>query len=348
MGQHPPGATGAQYVADGVDYLPPRVGYRPPARLGRRQQGFQQLPFSVAEVAGVSCSVHLPTLQPTLQSLLSCQHTNYDLFRHPLRNTGDTCDEPGLYIASHCTPPFRREFQPGDEFTKCHHGQWTSWQPDPMLRWTKANVCTAVALATITIVALFLIWPPELGPDYLQDTHVPFLYEARKQAHGILLIFASQAMLLVILSTRQPKSVLALWAIISVAILPFAAELNRMNQDNPTQNLVAISSCVPIFIKMLGHAPTGKSILGTLVWLGTYAIIGISVVAVLVNTRLGPILAIVFGKDVVEGAILFVILGACTVVIPTGLLLVGIARSRMLNSQIMPNNPGSTQSPPNR
>ena len=53
VGQHPPGATSAQHVADGVDDLPTGVGDGSAARFGRWQQGLEQLPFSVAEVAGI-------------------------------------------------------------------------------------------------------------------------------------------------------------------------------------------------------------------------------------------------------------------------------------------------------
>ncbi len=83
MGQHPPRATAAKYAADGVDRLPAGILERPAARSGRRQQGFQPLPFPAAEAAGIGCSVHLPTPQPSFQSLLSCQYTNYDLWGHP-------------------------------------------------------------------------------------------------------------------------------------------------------------------------------------------------------------------------------------------------------------------------
>ena len=70
VGQHPPGAPSAQHVADGVDDLPTRVGDRSAARFGRWQQWFQQLPFSVAEVAGIGWSFHAPTLRPTPLSRL--------------------------------------------------------------------------------------------------------------------------------------------------------------------------------------------------------------------------------------------------------------------------------------
>lgn len=266
----------------------------------------------------------------------------------PALHTGDICTETGSYIAGHCTPRFEREFQAGDQFTRCPHGDLTSWQMRSRRQLTKTNVSTFAALAFITMAALFLIWPQELGPESLQNAHVPFFYEARMQAHGLLLLFASQAMLIVIIITRQPRSILAVWAIISVAALPFAAELNRLDQGNPTQNLVVICSCTPIFIKLLGHVPTGKSPVATLALLGLYSLLGISVIAVVLNTRLGPILAVVFGQDVVEGIILFVIMGAWIVIVVTIFLLVGIARSRTISSQILPNIPTSTQSPPNR
>ena len=70
VGQHPPGAPSAQHVADGVDDLPTRVGDGSAARFGRWQQWFQQLPFSVAEVAGIGWSFHAPTLRPTPLSRL--------------------------------------------------------------------------------------------------------------------------------------------------------------------------------------------------------------------------------------------------------------------------------------
>lgn len=79
-----PGAAGAQHVANGVDDLPSGVGDRPTTRFGGRQQGFKQLPFSVAEIAGISWSFHTTTLQPTPMALPSCVHPNWILFRHPL------------------------------------------------------------------------------------------------------------------------------------------------------------------------------------------------------------------------------------------------------------------------
>ena len=84
VGQHSPGAAGAQNVADGVDDLPPGVGDRPSARFGRWQQGFPKLPFPVADVAGVDSSFHTPTLHPTPKIMPLYRNTNSDLFRHPL------------------------------------------------------------------------------------------------------------------------------------------------------------------------------------------------------------------------------------------------------------------------
>ena len=77
MRQHPPGATGAQHVADGVDYLLTTVRDRR-RPLGRWQQRFQQLPFSVAKVAGKGGSFHSPTLRPTPRLTPVCPCPNLD------------------------------------------------------------------------------------------------------------------------------------------------------------------------------------------------------------------------------------------------------------------------------
>ena len=85
VGQHPPRTPGAQYVADGVHDLPAGILERPAARLGRWQQGFQKLPLPSAEVAGITCSFHTPTLPSTPRLKPTCRQPNYNLFRHPLR-----------------------------------------------------------------------------------------------------------------------------------------------------------------------------------------------------------------------------------------------------------------------
>ncbi len=252
----------------------------------------------------------------------------------PTGHTGDRCTKTGQYVAGHCTPRFERTFQEADQFTECRHGNLTSWDSSDRDGLTRASVSTSVALALRTIGALFLIWPETAGPEFLRSAHVPLLYEARNQSNGILLMFGSQAMLLFIMTTRSPMRVLAVWAVISAAALPFAAELYRLDQGTPTQNLVALCSCSPVFIRILGHVPTGKSKVEALSWLLLYSVLGIVIVAVIVNTKVGPILTVVFGQDVVAGTIFLVILGVVIVVPTVIFLLVGAARGRIQASGV--------------
>ena len=95
MGEHPPGAAGAQHVTDGVYDLAPRILDRTPTRFGWGQQWLQQPPLSITEVAGISRSFHVPTLRPTSSFPPAYTHPTYILFRHPLRlnNAGfeETC-----------------------------------------------------------------------------------------------------------------------------------------------------------------------------------------------------------------------------------------------------------------
>ena len=251
-------------------------------------------------------------------------------------HSGDTCTRPGLYIAIHCTPSFAREFQAGDKFTRCIHGQQTRWELSPPIRLNKATITTALALGIITVAAVFLIWPQELGPAVLRNAHVPFLYEARNQSHPILLLFGSQALLIVLIVTKQPKGFLVIWAIVSAATLPFAAELNRLALGQPIQHLVFVSACMPIFIKFLGHVPTGTSTVGKLSLISLYSVVGLAFVAIVVNTKLGPILAIVFGRDAVEVLLLVIIGFAAIILVGAGLVLGGVAAVRMLQDQNVP------------
>ena len=85
VGQHTPGGAGAEDVADGVDDFPAVVFDGSSAGFGRRQQGFQELPFGVVEVAGVGCTVHngwydTPEQAPPAGIL----HGYLALFRHAL------------------------------------------------------------------------------------------------------------------------------------------------------------------------------------------------------------------------------------------------------------------------
>ena len=90
MGEHPPGAAGAQHVTDGVYDLAPRILDRTPTRFGWGQQWLQQPPLSITEVAGISRSFHVPTLRPTPSFPPAYTHPTYILFRHPLRGVPAT------------------------------------------------------------------------------------------------------------------------------------------------------------------------------------------------------------------------------------------------------------------
>ena len=84
MRQHPPRASGAQHIADGIHHLPAGVFDGTAAGFGRRQQRFQQLPLPVVQVGGVIWSVHTPRLRHSARSSPSCLYASFYLFRHPL------------------------------------------------------------------------------------------------------------------------------------------------------------------------------------------------------------------------------------------------------------------------
>ena len=84
MRQHPPRASGAQHIADGVHHLPSRVLDGTAAGFGWRQQRPQQLPLPVVQVGGISWPFHAPRLRQPARSSPSCHCASFYLFRHPL------------------------------------------------------------------------------------------------------------------------------------------------------------------------------------------------------------------------------------------------------------------------
>ena len=76
VGQQTPGGAGAQGIEDGVDDFPAGILDGASAGLGRRQQGFQEPPFGVGEVAGVRQWVHGAILYRNARRPLLCRAAN--------------------------------------------------------------------------------------------------------------------------------------------------------------------------------------------------------------------------------------------------------------------------------
>ena len=95
VGQQAPGGAGAQDIEDGVDDFPAGILDRASAGLGRRQQGFQEPPFGVGEVAGVRQSVQGLMLYRNDRRQPLRRSANYRLFRHPLRTLPSRARIPG-------------------------------------------------------------------------------------------------------------------------------------------------------------------------------------------------------------------------------------------------------------
>ena len=109
MRQHPPRASGAQHIADGIHHLPAGVFDGTAAGFGRRQQRFQQLPLPVVQVGGVIWSVHTPRLRHSARSSPSCHYASFYLFRHPVSITTTYRAKPGRGFTSPATEPLLSE-----------------------------------------------------------------------------------------------------------------------------------------------------------------------------------------------------------------------------------------------
>ncbi len=106
MRQHPPRASGAQHIADGIHHLPAGVLDGTAAGFGRRQQRFQQLPLPVVQVGGVIWSVHTPRLRHSARSSPSCLYASFYLLRHPLSPNLPAHLNAPYHISSQIEPYF--------------------------------------------------------------------------------------------------------------------------------------------------------------------------------------------------------------------------------------------------
>ena len=218
-------------------------------------------------------------------------------------HTDDTCRATGEYTAGHCTPPFTRAFTAGDAFSKCHHGSRTDWRPSKP-KWPGCqNATTAIGLTIISAAALLLITPAEMVPNAIRQIDIPIIDEARRQRASILMLLGSQATLLLILASRPPRGILPIWAAIAAALVPFAAALNQMDKDNPVQILLVLSALSPVLVRSVSILPTGKNLNSRMAFAFIYAFAFIGLPALIVNTRLGPVIALLIGVQATTAAL---------------------------------------------
>jgi len=62
VGQHPPRAAGTHQIQDGVNHLTQISAARSSARFGWWQQGFNQFPLLIRQIAWVIFSVHISVI----------------------------------------------------------------------------------------------------------------------------------------------------------------------------------------------------------------------------------------------------------------------------------------------
>jgi hypothetical protein len=58
MRQQPPLRSGAQQIEDGIDDAPDRIGLPPSGRMAAGNEGLEQRPLGIGEIAGVGTGIY--------------------------------------------------------------------------------------------------------------------------------------------------------------------------------------------------------------------------------------------------------------------------------------------------
>ena len=191
---------------------------------------------------------------------------------------------------------------------------------------TRENITIWGALGLIAIAGFALIIPPELVPA----EGIAFIEVAREQKHPLLLFLAAQAVIIALLTSKladNPKSK-AGGIIASLAI--FAAELSQLETDSPAEIQVTLVSLVPIFLLMTNLIPCPSTVFGWLVFVFLGSLVALAMLGLVSTANILPTVAIIAGYDFVALVMILLVVIAFFGVMASGLVLVGIACTRLL------------------
>ena len=160
------------------------------------------------------------------------------------------------------------------------------------------------------------------------QSQVDFLKVAREQKHTLLLLLAAQAVLIAVMTSGLTDRPVPKAATIIAAIVIFAAETGELNKTIPTGAQVAAASLIPIAIVMTNVFPIPKTITSqfALALLASFiAVVGTWFIA---STPAGPILAFIFGEELVIGGLTLIVGLAWVVGIGSTLGLISVVVAR--------------------
>ena len=155
-----------------------------------------------------------------------------------------------------------------------------------------------------------------------------FLELAVAQKHPLLLVLAAQAALIAVISSGIVDRPAAKMAAAIAGLAIFAAEIGRLDQSLPTGMQIVAVSLIPIGLTLTNIMPMPRS---TTAWLAATLACSIATLAavfVIASTKAGPLLAIIFGEEIVMAVLVLLLIAAFALAVGSFLGLIGVVQGR--------------------
>ena len=157
-----------------------------------------------------------------------------------------------------------------------------------------------------------------------------FFEMALSQKHNLLLVLAAQAALIFVLTSKAADGLIPLAATGTAAVIIFAAELGQLDQSLPAGRQVSVVILVPIGIAITKAIPLPRTMTivawFVVIFLGSVAVLAI--VGVLLSTKAGLLLAVVFGGELVALILTALVVASSILIMATGFGLLAVVQGR--------------------
>ena len=191
---------------------------------------------------------------------------------------------------------------------------------------------TAIILIASMSLALVIL------DQFFQPVPRSFLELALSHKHTVLLTLAAQAGLIFVLTSGVADKPLPKASAITAALIIFAAAIGQLGTglkpNLPTGTQLAAVTLSPIGMAITNMIPLPRTTVGMLAAIMASSAVAMAVAWAVASTKVGPVLAIALGADLVTAALTFVIIGAYILMVASGLGLVGTIQGKNTRPRI--------------
>ena len=187
---------------------------------------------------------------------------------------------------------------------------------------TMKRIWTSLALIACMVMSLVML------DQFTPQSPGAFLKLALTQKHPLLLVLATQAALIAIVASGIVDRPAAKAATVIAGLAIFAAEIGRLDQSLPTGMQIAAVALIPIGLTLTNIIPLPRTTRGWLAVTLACSIATFIAVWVIAITKAGPILAVIFGDEIVTAVLVLLIVASFAFGVGSFLGLIGVVQGQ--------------------